>query len=63
MRLAWYAVRTLQGSWARRRMATALVIEHFDVVEQLALGITVTAEVSPTSFLSVEKKASITELS
>jgi hypothetical protein len=43
-------------------MATALVIEHFKV-EQLAFGIAVTVDCSPTAFLTVEKKASITELS
>ena len=48
---------------AERRVPTPLVIEHFDVVEQLHLGFAAAVEVIPELALTLEKKLSITALS
>jgi hypothetical protein len=48
---------------AERRVSASLVIEHFDVVEQLHLGFTAAGKRSAVSLLTDEKNASITALS
>ena len=48
---------------ARRRVATALVIEHFDVVEQGFLGVGVAFEAFARQLFTVENPLSITALS
>ena len=44
-------------------MLAPLVIEHFDVIEQLHLRVAIASELVGGSLLTVEKKTSMTALS
>jgi hypothetical protein len=44
-------------------MSASRVMKHFDVIDQLHLGIPVTFELLPSSLFTVEKRLTITALS